>query len=601
VNPGRGPRRIVRDLLPAGARRPLGRAYRFALRAARGIRRRFSRRLDGLARRLPERRREGIPERLLATRRRELAAKRTYGQRDLDRLRVLLERADEVVPIRDAFARRDDWPERFLALRHDMDHDLENSVRLAEWESEHGFKATYYVLHTDWYWGDAANGEPSRFVLRALDRIASLGHEIGVHNNAITAALRTDGDPVQILGRTLTALRRHGFDITGTVAHGDPLCHAAGYVNNEIFLECPRPALGAPDRVIAHVDEKTGQSMRVALRPVQMADLGLTHEANFVGQTHYLSDTGGKWSRPFSEVDSRFGDEGGYLQILVHPVWWALSGEPSTPRPTIIEASADEVAAAAVGNPGAEPFEIVVRGDCCSRRAIDMNRDLFGGNPRMVRDEKARTDFFLDHLTVGSASREDITHYFDIERMSKSLRQYALGQTDRSTLAVGDARLLVMDDYADMHFAAWRHRTHGWKLWAHPAYIRDRVEFESDFEPVGQLSLAESIEDHVRLIEHYRSLNGPIPVLYMHQPIAFYPKLEPRAEFRSLGLELERAMPDLYFADIHSAELGPDDMGSCGPGQTLHFSGPTYRKMIQVALEKGLAEWLKKPRIDTPS
>ena len=597
----RGPRRVVRDLLPSGARRPLGRAYRFGLRVGRGVRRRVRRGIDRLLRYLPERRHEGIPVRLLATRRRELAAKRTYGPRDLDRLRALLERADEVVPIRDAFARRDDWPERFLALRHDMDHDLENSVRLAEWEAEHGFKATYYVLHTDWYWGDAATGEPSSFVLRALDRIASLGHEIGLHNNAITAALRTDGDPVRILDRTLTALRRHGFDITGTVAHGDPLCHAAGYVNNEIFLECPRPSLGAPDRVIAHVDQKTGRSMRVALRPVPMADLGLTHEANFVRQTLYLSDTGGKWSRPFSEVDSRFGDEGGYLQILVHPVWWALSGERFTPRPTIIEASADEVAAAAVGNPKAEPFEIVVRGDCCSRRAIDMNRDLFGGNPAMVRDEKARTDFFLDHLTVGSASREDVSHYFDVDRMSKSLRQYALGQTDRSTLAVSDARLLVMDDYSDMNFAAWRHRSHGWKLWAHPGYIRDRVEFERDFEPVGQLSLAESIEDHVRLIEHYRSLNGPIPVLYLHQPIAFYRKLEPRAEFRNLGLELERAVPDLYFADIHDAELGPDDMGSCGPGQTLHFTGPTYRKMIQVALEKGLAEWLKPPRIHIPS
>ena len=40
-------------------------------------------------------------------------------------------------------------------------------------------------------------------------------------------------------------------------------------------------------------------------------------------------------------------------------------------------------------------------------------------------------------------------------------------------------------------------------------------------------------------------------------------------------------------------------MGSCGPGQTLHFTGPTYRKMIQVALEKGLAEWLPSPNVTT--
>ena len=42
-------------------------------------------------------------------------------------------------------------------------------------------------------------------------------------------------------------------------------------------------------------------------------------------------------------------------------------------------------------------------------------------------------------------------------------------------------------------------------------------------------------------------------------------------------------------------------MGSCGPGQTLHFTGPTYRKMIQVALEKGLAEWLTPTSTAVPS
>ena len=56
--------------------------------------------------------------------------------------------------------------------------------------------------------------------------------------------------------------------------------------------------------------------------------------------------------------------------------------------------------------------------------------DLFGGNPQMVRDEKARTDFFLDHLTVGSPSRDDVIEWLDVDRMGKSLHQYALGQTD---------------------------------------------------------------------------------------------------------------------------------------------------------------------------
>jgi hypothetical protein len=377
--------------------------------------------------------------------------------------------------------------------------------------------------------------------------------------------------------------------VTGSVAHGDRLCHTVGFINNEIFEECLRPATHQPDRVLEYADP-AGATRRLQLRQRPMADFGLDYEANYIGHTRYLSDTGGRWSRPFGEVDAVFEREGGFLQMLVHPVWWAFGDETVTPRPSIVPAS--EPSAATAGDPGAAPFEIVVRGDCCSRRAIDMNRDLFGGNPRMVRDEKARTDFFLDHLTVGSPTQDDVTRILDVDRMGKSLRHYALGQVERTTFAAERPRLIVIDNYSDMNFAAWQQREQGWKLWIHPAYVRDRDAFEREFRDVKQLTFDESLDAHVRLIEEYRKAYGDLPVLYLHQPVAYYRKLERRLEFRRMGQQLERALPRVYAGDLHDSELDPDDMGSCGPGQTLHFTGPTYRKMIQVALEKGLAEWL---------
>ena len=534
---------------------------------------------------------DGIPTRVVDLKRRELALKRSFGVSDQERLGRLLSRADAVVPIREAYARRDDWPERFIALRHDMDHDLDNAVRMAEWEAEHGFRSTYYVLHRDWYWGGPEAKAPSKMVLKGLDRIASLGHEIGLHNNALTIALQTGQDPQRILEQDLSALRRHGFKIDGSVAHGDKLCHDIGYINDEVFTERPRPELGAPDRTLTYTDPTSKVTRHVRIAPRPMAEFGLTHEANSIGHTLYLSDTGGRWNVPFGGLDERFAGEGGFLQLLVHPVWWAMSGEAVISKPTIVAPS--DATAASTGDPTAPPFQIVVRGDCCSRRAIDLNRDLFGGHPVMTRDEKARTDFFLDHLEVGSASRDDVVRLMDVDRMGTSLRQYALGQTDRTTLAATDARLLVIDDYSDMNFAAWRNKATGWKLWVHLGFIRDKAAFEQEFEPVGQLGFEESVEAHVRLIEHYRQQLGDVPVLYLHQPTAFYRKLDGRAGFRRLGTELERAVPHLYAADLHEDELEPDDMGSCGPGQTLHFTGPTYRKMIQIGMEKGLAEWLR--------
>ena len=236
-------------------------------------------------------------------------------------------------------------------------------------------------------------------------------------------------------------------------------------------------------------------------------------------------------------------------------------------------------------------MKLVVRGDCTCRRGIVMNRDLFGGRPTLVQDEKCRTDFLVDHLSIGSLSEAEVAGVLDLERMGKSLRHYAAHQIDRNTLDVTDADLVVMDNYADMNFPAWRHRRTGHKLWIHPGFLKDEEGFRDEFELLGQLTVEESLDNHVKLIEHYRARSGPIPVLYLSQVISYYPKLDGRSEFASLGAQLERALPDVYDGRLEGPPE-PDDLGSCGPGNTLHFTGDTYRAMIESAMRKGLDRWL---------
>lgn len=264
-----------------------------------------------------------LPAELVAAKRSYMKTRRTFTGGDWEKLTELLRLADVVVGTGEAAA-MEQRPARLIALRHDIDHDLENAVRTARLEAEAGFRSTYFALHTDWYYRTPAGA--STLVLRALDEIASMGHEIGLHNNAITAALLTGGNPVRILAGHLEDLRAHGFDVRGTVAHGDPLCRVAGYVNSEVFHECPRPALGPPDRVISYVDE-TDRERSVRLCSVPMADLGLDYEAGFIGHRLYLSDTGGRWSRPMEEVGERFAGEGGFLQVLIHPIWWSFDAD----------------------------------------------------------------------------------------------------------------------------------------------------------------------------------------------------------------------------------------------------------------------------------
>jgi hypothetical protein len=522
--------------------------------------------------------------------RRRLARARSFGPSDLERLFRLLARADEVVPLRDAVRWEGPRPRRLIALRHDMDRDHENAVRMARRESDAGIRGSYYVLHDDWY-ARAKRGPESRRLLRSLERIADLGHEIGLHNNAIADAFRTGIDPVAILDRELTYLRKRGFTIIGTAAHGDPLSRSVGFRNNEIFRECSREDFGDPDRTLVHVDPDSGARRELALRPIPMAELGLEYEAYFIGHDRNLSDVGGRWHSSFTDLADEFtAGPGMFLQILVHPLWWAFEGERLRHRARVSEPRA---AATKDGRRDGSTLRIIVRGDCCSRRAVNLNRDLFGGAPEMIRDEKSRTDFLLDHLTVGSATRQDILRYMDVDAMKNTQRHYALSQTDRCTMSVTDADLLVMDNYADMNFQAWRNREKGWTLWINPRFLRDREGFERDFERLGRLTLDDSIELHVKLIEHYRSLNGPIPVLYLNQPIGYYRQLEARRDFYALGAELELAVPDVYAGHVDDSELEPDDMNSSGPGQTLHFTAATYRKMIELAMEKGAGEWLR--------
>ncbi len=305
---------------------PLRRLARTVKQAGRNARRRAVRAIE------PLRRIDGIERDVLLGAREDLPRKRAFGPADLDRLHALLATADAVVPVRDAFEHPATLPDRHIAFRHDMDHDVENSVRFAEWEARNGFRATYEVLHTDWYYRRGARGGPSRLVLRALDRIAGLGHEIALHNNAITAALVQDRDPLEILEEELAHLRRHGFEVVGTVAHGDRLCRELGFNNSELFVECPDPTGRDPRREIVRIDPITGRRTAVRLSPVPMARFGLTHEAMVLGNVRYLSDTGGRWHRPFDEVAASYEQEGGFLQVLAHPVWWALGGEPFTPK-----------------------------------------------------------------------------------------------------------------------------------------------------------------------------------------------------------------------------------------------------------------------------
>ena len=237
---------------------------------------------------------------------------------DLEALHArLLSLADRVVPMRDIW--KGDRGERVIGLRHDVDDNtgsFETALRMAEWECDHGYSSTYFLLHGSSYW-TADN------LVRAL-AFEELGHEVGIHVNAIAEALRVRRSPEWILLEALGDLRSVGLRIEGCVAHGDELCRdragAVRFVNDELFVECRRPTMGAATRDVSH------KGTTVRIEPQPLADFHLGYDANWLRRDQYLSDSGGRWSRRFDDVVAAFGD--GQLHMLVHPDWWSHAFSP---------------------------------------------------------------------------------------------------------------------------------------------------------------------------------------------------------------------------------------------------------------------------------
>lgn len=229
-----------------------------------------------------------------------------FGPADLDALETLYETAAYVRPMGDITQ----YGPRVIGLRHDVDNFIEPALMMARWEAERGYRSTYFILHTAPYWSR------KRELHSALHELAELGHEVGFHVNALAESIRTGRDPVPIVAEALAELRSSGHAVRGVVAHGDPACYLNGrvrFVNDEMFTESPRPEYGAADRVIEGTYRK--------LSPVSRAMFGLEYDPNWLPRAEYLSDSGGRWSKPFHEVAGRFPYDG-QLHMLVHPDWW---------------------------------------------------------------------------------------------------------------------------------------------------------------------------------------------------------------------------------------------------------------------------------------
>lgn len=192
--------------------------------------------------------------------------------------------------------------DQLVGMRHDVDHNLEHAVKFARWEAQRGWRSTYFLLHSAWYF------DGSKTFRNQLYELEQLGHEIGVHNNAVALA-RDDGpDPqhvraADILRAAIDTLEDEPGGhkerrVLGAAAHGDVRCDTYGVHNNDMWAEAGG----------IH----------------QLADFGLTYEAYFLHKPNwYISDSGGRWEPPLP-LEHHPSKQ---TSMLIHPCHWDIDKE----------------------------------------------------------------------------------------------------------------------------------------------------------------------------------------------------------------------------------------------------------------------------------
>ncbi|MFQ1063836.1 hypothetical protein [Bordetella trematum] len=225
-------------------------------------------------------------------------------------------------------------------------------------------------------------------------------------------------------------------------------------------------------------------------------------------------------------------------------------------------------------------MKILMRGDCTSRRSVFFNQDLFP-NSTVIQNEKSPIVLFLDHAKGIDVDKDSLLSFVDLDRMPPTQKRFFLGQFERTVLTQEKADLLVMDSYADMNFELWEANDRPGKFWVNRSYMKDMASFVKKYHSVGKRSFQQSVEDAVAFIALIRARYGNIPVMFLNQQVEVYPKLHNRLEFYDLGSSVAKLVDNCEFGGVLQREqLELADIGSSGPGLTLHYSGSTYRKML---------------------
>jgi hypothetical protein len=185
-----------------------------------------------------------------------------------------------------SFEKYKEYNKNTIILRHDVDYTLNGVMQIALIEHDLGISSTFmFRVHAHEY------NLFTPHVFRMVSDLRKLGHEIGLHLEAMTVGRALGLDPVALAAKEKALLEMmFGGEIASTSEHRD----------------------------ISHVVHETPYFHEIC----DPASLGFRHYGmgeRYFRKMKYLSDSNGVWRE--GDLLEHLGKHDRF-QVLIHPDWW---------------------------------------------------------------------------------------------------------------------------------------------------------------------------------------------------------------------------------------------------------------------------------------
>ena len=127
------------------------------------------------------------------------------------------------IPAKEVFG----YEGKYIVLKHDVETKVKRAFKIAQIESKHGHKGSYYVQ------AYLLKGEKS---VRMLQKMQEMGHEITYHYDVLDSNKGDFENAEQEYLKNVKLFESNGFNVETVCQHGNPIVERVGYTSNRDFF-----------------------------------------------------------------------------------------------------------------------------------------------------------------------------------------------------------------------------------------------------------------------------------------------------------------------------------------------------------------------------